>query len=1215
MPNVLLNSFNTGEVSGLVSDRSDLAKYGSACKKLENFLPLVEGGAKKMPGTYFAGATANGGSMFTGSIDGTVLTVTAVNYGTLRNGQTIIAPGVTAGTTISTSGGGGGGGGGSYSFAPGLGTINCTGSTCTFTSGNKSPGSQVVTGDIIVSVSSDASFSNSGSHGGGAGVMQVSADAGSTWSTLAEAGGSVGGAVNYTYFAQAFSGITNLNTLLVRSLLSGSGDSSLSMSFTAPSLVTITWAVPGGGGPALTGTGGVGTYAVSVSQTVASEMMQTASSGKSRLVPFQFSTAQGAILEFSAGIVRVWEGASQGSWSLGLAQQVPSVLPYNPATAYISGNVPSIGPFIELAFTGGTPAGMLFVSAPYGTTNAYTVSITFSVNGSDALSVTVTGVSPNQGINIALANATHANNAASAIQVAIRALGSLNSPVVNNVDLSAWTVTPDPAYYASPWITAPTAPPPPTPHVPQPFWFWNNSNWVGQCVAANQHDEFPLQNGSQYLGAIAGVTWNSSYWEEFNQSNEPPIELSTPYLEADIFALDCSTQSADVLWVFHANYPPACIERLSANSWAYSLSLPNQQPGEPPYRGTADVVKTGYSALGQCITLISQSNPCTVVLASTGVPFSDGSRIYINECSGLVSLNEGEFLVSGMAYGSVGISVTDSAGVITTVTGIGWYFTPQDPDTGTSIDSSSYQQYTGGGFAVQVVAMFAATGDYPACGALYQERLMVGGSDNNPTQLNGSVEDDYPDFICDPNADDYAVQYTLVSNQVNQLLNMVGTPNALVIGTSGGMWIVAGSNSSALSQTNVTASQQSSGGVSALQPQVVNGSAIFVSRSARIVTFLAYNFVTNEWDNTDLTRLNRNITIGTSAAMSGIAQTAFQMEPYPIYWGVRNDGQLIGLVFNTQDQVYAWFRVNMGAGLIESVAVISGQNQEDQIVVVVNRTINGVTQRYVEYFMPQELFGQLSNAFFVNCGLQLQLLPSVNITGIANAPGAPVTAPAHGFSDGMQVQIVDVLGMMQINQNSLQAYTVTAAAADTFELVGMDSTSFGVYAGGGTVKQVTNQVTGMSYLMGQNVTAVGDEQVIFTGIVTADTVVFGSYANQITIGLPYTSTIEPMNPVLGDQKQTSKSKRQKFTRVNLSMFESVGGMVGTDANHLYNIDYTQGTPNPLPPGSPATLFTGNVINDLDAEWEDSDTILVVHSDPFPYCLRSVTPRLSVAEEG
>lgn len=97
--NVLINSFNTGEISGLCESRSDLAKFSSACKTLENFVPLVEGGAKKMPGTYFAGTTANGGAMFTASISGATMTVTAVNYGVLQVGQTIVAPGVVSGTT------------------------------------------------------------------------------------------------------------------------------------------------------------------------------------------------------------------------------------------------------------------------------------------------------------------------------------------------------------------------------------------------------------------------------------------------------------------------------------------------------------------------------------------------------------------------------------------------------------------------------------------------------------------------------------------------------------------------------------------------------------------------------------------------------------------------------------------------------------------------------------------------------------------------------------------------------------------------------------------------------------------------------------------------------------------------------------------------------------------------------------------------------------
>ena len=1070
MPNVLINSFNTGEISGLCESRSDLAKFSSACRTLENALPLVEGGAKKMPGTYFAGATANGGAMFTASIAGTTMTVSAVNYGVIQVGQTIVGVGVASGTTVSAYG---------------------------------------------------------------------------------------------------------------------------------------------------TGTGGTGNYTITPTQTVGSTTMQTASDGKSRLVPFQFSTNQGAVLEFSAGIVRVWEGATQGDWSLGIALQLPATASqYNPTTAYVAGNLVQVGPTFTVCLltSGGIPnlaAGMFFISSPYGTTNVTTVPIIVIPGNMDVMSVSAVGPIGSQSLVIGLANDTPDKNSAANIQAAIRAVGSLNSPSNNYVDLTGWTVTPDPIYYANPWL--------PFPSGGSVASFWTNNNWTAQCVLTCQNDEFPQSVGYRHVGGryTFFLFWNATYWEQYVQGVEPPLELTTPYLEADLFDLDCSTQSADVLWIFHPNYPPGMIQRLAANSWQYSLSLPGQQPGEPAYRGTLDVVKTGYSALGQSISLISQTSLAIVVLSSQAgtQPFQDGARIYINKCSGLDDLNQGEFLVSGIAYGAVSIPVIDSMGKSSTVTVTGWYMNLLDPDTNASVSTASSLQYTGGGFAVGVVPMFAAAGDYPACGALYQERLCVGGSLNNPTQLNGSVEGDYPDFICDPNADDYAIQYTLVSNQVNQLLNMVGTPNALVIGTSGGVWIVAGSNGSSLSQTNVNASQQSSLGVSRLQPQVVNGSAIFVSRSTHIVTFLAYNFVTNQWDNTDLTRLNRNITIGTSQDTSGIAQTAFQMEPYPIFWAVRNDGQLIGQVFNTQDQVYAWFRVNMGGGIIESVAIITGQGQEDQIVIVVNRTINGVTQRYVEYFMPQELFHQLSNAFFVNCGLQWQGAGPFNITGITNANPAVVTAPGHTLQNGQSVAIADVLGMTQANTNPLQAWTVANVSGNTFQFQGSDSTAWGVYTGGGTVEQVTNQVTGMSYLMGQNVTAVGDEQVIFTGIVTADTVVFGAYANQITIGLPYTTTIEPMNPVLGDQKNTSKSKRQKFSRVNLSMYESVGGMVGTDSDHLYNIDYTQGTPNPLPPGSPTTLFTGNVINDLDAEWTDEGTITIMHSDPFSFTLRSVTPRLSVAEEG
>ena len=48
-----LNSFNAGELDPKLSNRSDITKYYSGCRTLENFVPLVEGGAVRMPGTYF----------------------------------------------------------------------------------------------------------------------------------------------------------------------------------------------------------------------------------------------------------------------------------------------------------------------------------------------------------------------------------------------------------------------------------------------------------------------------------------------------------------------------------------------------------------------------------------------------------------------------------------------------------------------------------------------------------------------------------------------------------------------------------------------------------------------------------------------------------------------------------------------------------------------------------------------------------------------------------------------------------------------------------------------------------------------------------------------------------------------------------------------------------------------------------------------------------
>lgn len=51
--NPIQTSFNSGETSPELDGRVDLAKYGNSCSRMENFYPLVQGPAKRRPGTKF----------------------------------------------------------------------------------------------------------------------------------------------------------------------------------------------------------------------------------------------------------------------------------------------------------------------------------------------------------------------------------------------------------------------------------------------------------------------------------------------------------------------------------------------------------------------------------------------------------------------------------------------------------------------------------------------------------------------------------------------------------------------------------------------------------------------------------------------------------------------------------------------------------------------------------------------------------------------------------------------------------------------------------------------------------------------------------------------------------------------------------------------------------------------------------------------------------
>ena len=71
--NIAIVSFSGGEMTLQIDARSDVEKYASGCRTLENFIPRIYGGVERRPGTKFIR-----NSTFTGTPIGLLLTLTRV---------------------------------------------------------------------------------------------------------------------------------------------------------------------------------------------------------------------------------------------------------------------------------------------------------------------------------------------------------------------------------------------------------------------------------------------------------------------------------------------------------------------------------------------------------------------------------------------------------------------------------------------------------------------------------------------------------------------------------------------------------------------------------------------------------------------------------------------------------------------------------------------------------------------------------------------------------------------------------------------------------------------------------------------------------------------------------------------------------------------------------------------------------------------------------
>lgn len=283
-----------------------------------------------------------------------------------------------------------------------------------------------------------------------------------------------------------------------------------------------------------------------------------------------------------------------------------------------------------------------------------------------------------------------------------------------------------------------------------------------------------------------------------------------------------------------------------------------------------------------------------------------------------------------------------------------------------------------------------ADGNNPATVAFHQQRLVLGGTKDDPASFFMSRTGDYENFRKSrPLQGDDPVEYMLASGSIDEIRWMASFGD-LLIGTSGAEY-KATSGGAAITSSDVQISVQSYWGSSGLAPLIIGQSVMHCQRSGSHVRDLYYSWESDGYAGNDLSLLAPQL-----VESHRILQWAFQQSPGSNIWAVRDDGVLLCLTYMKEQNVYGWSR-HVTQGKVLSVAVISG-SQEDVVMLVVEREMGGVKKYFLERLAGRFRDADgIGDAFYVDCGLtSRQETASDTVGGLGHLEGADVVALADG---------------------------------------------------------------------------------------------------------------------------------------------------------------------------------------------------------------------------
>lgn len=577
------------------------------------------------------------------------------------------------------------------------------------------------------------------------------------------------------------------------------------------------------------------------------------------------------------------------------------------------------------------------------------------------------------------------------------------------------------------------------------------------------------------------------------------VELVTPYTTAQHADLRWA-QSADVLYLCHSAHPVYKLLRLGHTSW--SLEEVSFQDG-PYFEENLVTTRT--------LTAAATTGVGINVTAST----VDG----INTNQGFLSTDVGRHLRisdgTNVGYGVI-VSITSTTVV--------------------KVDIRSDFPNATANPEWRLGAWSGTTG-YPQVVNFHEQRLALANTTTDPDKYWMSQSGDFENMRIDSNKtgggvevqDDDALDYRISSDQVNAI-QWIRSAQQFAIGTRGGEWL-ARSEGPVLTPTDVDTKQQTTIGSSFIDPVQVDNAILFPQRGKRQIREYAFNFEADGFRSPDMTILADHI------LRSRLHHIAYAQTPDSLVCCLREDGRIAVLTYKREQDVIGWARwvfggsFNSGIAVGDSIATIPGNNgsgqvkdstERDEIWVIVKRTINGATVRYIEVF-EESFEGPDRNDYLTKA----------------------------------------------LYETALLAAQKDAYYADS--IITYDSTA-------------TATITGLGHLEGETVKILADGAVHPDKTVASGSITLDNTASVVQVGAGYFHDLEPLRLDAGNPAGSAIAKDQRIKEVDMILHETGSLKIG-DSRAALKEESLREVADPMDTAVPlfTGTFTSEIEGDYDVD--------------------------------